>query len=107
MSDAGTVANLGGSDKRPRVAEMHNRAIVLAELYPMFLLKAVEGRGGVRRQRPQAFLPGRGEQRPQLRAVQERRLAADRHKLVEDQDKGGCDQANAHRAKRGTADAVA
>ena len=81
--------------------------MALAELDPMLLLQAVEGRGDVRRQRPKALLPSGGEERPQLRAVQECRLAADWHELIEDQDKGGRDQAYAHRAKRGAAKAIA
>src|SRR5882724_8826093 len=112
-----TLANLGGPDKASRSAKnayqgarpadhtMRDSARTPGLDMPLFL-DAVDGRGDLGRQRAETLLAGGRKQRPQVRALQERRLPVGRDDPVEHQDQRDRDQADADRAKRCAAKAV-
>src|SRR6516164_3675188 len=68
--------------------------------------QVIDRRDRRRRQRAKTSLADGGEDRPELRALDERGLAADRYLAVEYQDDGGRNKTDAERAERSAAQPV-
>ena len=97
---AGSAKCMACAARERRYAPVHMRLI--AGFFSRSIVAATSG-GSDRK----PSCPDRREQRPQMRTLEEGRLAVGRHQLIEDQYQRDRDQADAHRAKRGAAEPIA